>query len=237
VSTGLKSSHPSKNRRLPKVIGLLVIIALILGGFWLYNTLSEVGLTGLLHTNAGKASALSVRLKDQPVYKIKKKQELLGVNVVRIVSRQQPEEFLVVDGVSRKLVDQIYGQPVSLSWANLVANQFMKLRENGEDASALSVEIQKVRTLKSGTVSHRKQKLPYWQIEVRFKLSNESEVRYYEAGIIRNARLESGLPTTSSEASTDPAEKDTLVIGYAPKAVFQKDLVTDLMQQLSFERN
>ena len=193
----------------------------------MYSVVSELGPAGLLPGKHLSTNLPAVRLKEQPVYKVKKKQEVLGVQVVRIISKQQPEEFLVVDGVSRKLVDQVYGKKPDLVWANLMANQLMKLRQPGDgDASPISVEIQNVKTLHAGVIQKDKQALPYWQLEVRFKLSNESEPRYYEAGVVRNARVE------------EPRDgRDTLVVGYAQKEAFQKELVADLMNHLSFEQN
>jgi hypothetical protein len=227
-----KTTRPASP--LGKVIATLALLVIIVGGFWLYNTLSEVGLTGLFKSGNTTASAAAFRLKKQPVYQVKKKQDLLGINVVRIISRQQPEEFLVLDGISRRLVDKIYGRSVDLSWANLMANQLLRLRESGEDASPVSVEIQKIRTLKPEMLPHQTRKLPYWQVEVQFKLSNESAPRYYEAGIIRNART--AEPATDSE-SASASGKDTLVIGYAQKEAFQKDLVSDLLGSIEFDKN
>lgn len=224
-STAMKRKQALKKRR--TVIGLLLGVAVILIGVWIVSVISERGPQGLIPGGNGATASPTVRLTEQRIYKVKKKQEVLGMQVVRIISKQQPEEFLVVDGVSRKLVDQIYGKKPDLGWANLMANQLMKLRQAGDgETSPISVEIQNVKTLNAGIIKKNKQSLPYWQLEVRFKLSNESEPRYYQAGVVRNAR---------SENKQDG--QDTLVVGYAQKEAFQKDLVADLMNHLSFEQN
>ncbi len=224
----MKSTTQRKTgKRVWLPLGLALGLFLLAGGIWLYNTISELGPAGLLPGHNAATAMPPIRLKEQRIYRVKKKQELMGVQVIRIISKQQPEEFLVVDGVSRKLVDRIYGKQPDLVWANLMANQLMKLRQPGDgEPSSVSVEIQSVRTLNAGTLQRNRQAFPYWQLEVRFKLSNESEPRYYEAGVVRNARQE------ATEDGTD-----TLVVGYAQKEAFQKELVADLMKHLSFEQN
>jgi hypothetical protein len=214
----------------PLLLG--VGLAAVVVGVWLYSLISEVGLQGVLPGGNAKTADYHVHLKEQRVYKVKKKQQLLGINVIRIISRQQPEEFLVLDGVSRKLVDKMYGKKPDLVWANLMANQFLKLRQPGDgDTSPVSVEVQNIRTLSSGVIQQEDQKFPYWQLEVQFKLSNESEPRYYEAGVIRHVHDEMAHSDEGEEAL------DTLVVGYAQREAFQKELLADLMNHLSFERN
>lgn len=226
------SGNPQAGNRFVHPLLVAGAIIAVVGGIRLYNVLSEVGFVGLIPGDKNAIHHLQVRLQDQPVYKIKKKQELLGVNVIRIISKQQPEEFLVLDGVSRKLVDRIYGQKPDLVWANLMANQLLKLRQAGEgDSLPVSVEVQGVKTLASGEIAYQKQHVPYWQLEVQFKLSNESESRFYEAGVVRNVR-EQGATQAGPQG-----QLDTLVVGYAQKEAFQKELVADLMDHLSFERN
>lgn len=243
-----------------RLIGLALIVALVYGGVWLYTTLSEVGIMGLFQQNAASSSQTKVHLKEQPVYKIKKKQELLGVNVIRIISRQQPEEFLVLDGVRRPLLDKVYGKPVDSFWATQMASQLLKLRETGEEGTPLSVEIQSVKPLASQQIEYQGHQIPCWQLEIQFKLSNESQPRYYRAGMLRNVRqtslalrtmhpqalAEQGAGNSAAlqaEASnpsglqnaSDGADQDTVLIGYAPKETFQNELLLDLMQHLQFE--
>jgi hypothetical protein len=224
---GLKrtNTHPETKHRWLKPLLAILIAAMALGAYQLYATVSEVGLTGLLPASSSAGKHI-VQLAEQPVYQVKKKQELLGVNVVRIISKRQPEEFLVLDGVSRKLVDSIYAKPVDLPWANTVANQFLRLRETGEDASPVSVEIQEVKTIQKDVLKLDGRELPYWRLQVRFKLSNESEPRYYEAIVARNARGE-----------TEPSASDALVVAYAQREAFQQELLADLIKNLHFERN
>ena len=207
-----------------RFLGWSCALLALIGGVWLYSTLSEVGLDGLLRHPATPTS--NIHLARQNIYQIKKKQEVLGINVLRIVSRQQPEEFLVLEGVSRGLVDKIYGRQPDLGWANLMANQLIKLRQAGEDGSPVSVDVQGVRTLKSGIIHQKAKTFPYWQLEVQFKLSNESAPRAYDAAIIRNVQPEQVK-----------SGKDTLLVGYAQKEAFQKELVADLMSNLRFEQN
>jgi hypothetical protein len=221
----LKHDRPKQaGKRSWKLFGWSFALLALMGIAWLYSVLSEVGLDGLLRHPATPVSKIS--LARQNVYQIKKKQEVLGINVLRIVSRQQPEEFLVLEGVSRGLVDKIYGKHPDLVWANMMANQLIKLRQAGEDGSPVSVDVQGVKTLKSGTIQQKKKTYPYWQLEVQFKLSNESVPRAYDAAIIRNIQPEQ---TKSG--------KDTLLVGYAQKEAFQKELVADLMSNLRFEQN
>jgi hypothetical protein len=181
---------------------------------------------GLLPQTTVQGAHDTVRLSEQPVYKIKKKQEVLGVNVLRIVSKRQPEEFLLLEGVSRPLVDRVYGKKPDLVWANLMANQLLKLRQSGDGSSPVTVDVQGVKTLHSGVITQHKQVFPYWQLEVQFKLSNETAPRAYQAAVVRNIR----------PAQADSG-KDTLLVGYAQKEAFQKELVADLMNQLRFEQN
>jgi hypothetical protein len=227
----LKDSKQSRTgRKSWGLFGWSAALLILMGGFWLYTQLSEVGLMGMLGIvpqGASQGEQSAVRLARQPVYQIKKKQSMLGVNVLRIVSKQQPEEFLVVEGVPRPMVDRIYGKPPDLGWAKLMANQLLKLRQSGEDSSPISVDVQTVRTIKSGVIQQKRQKLPYWQLEVKFQLSNENAPRAYEAAVVRNFR---------PEEKRDSA-KETLLVGYAQKEAFQQELVVDLMNNLRFEQN
>lgn len=213
----MRNALPTK-----KVLLVAALLLLLAGGGWLYATLSEVGLTGLMHQILPKPSHAGVQLKEQPVYRIKKSQELLGMSVARIISSRQPEEFLVVDGVSRKMVDSVYGKEVDLAWANLMANQFLKLREHGEESSPVSVDVQTVKTLKTGSIERDGRQLPYWQVEVRFKLSNEDQPRAYSAGVIRHGGR---------------GDNDTLIVGYAQKEAFEQALLADVLNHLDFQAN
>jgi len=224
-----QSKQPKAGRRSWGLFGWSALILLFLGGYWIYSQVSEVGwmgMLGLLPHSAEQTEQTNVRLAEQPVYKIKKKQALLGVKVLRIVSKQQPEEFLVLEGVPRHIVNGVYGKPPTLYWANRMANQLLKLRQVGEDGSPISVDVQNVKTIKSGVIQQKKQSFPYWQLEVQFKLSNETAPRAYEAAIIRNI-----------EPSAADSAKETLLVGYAQKEAFQKELVADLMTHLRFAQN
>jgi len=216
----------SKVKPARKLLGWLVVILVLLIMGWIYSIVSEVGLPGLLallpHA-AGSHSQSKLRLIDQPVYKVKRKQEVLGVSVLRIVSKQQPEEFLVLEGVPRPLVDKVYGKPPDLAWANVMAKQLLKLRQVGEGSPDVSVDVQGVKTLNAGVIRQKKRQLPYWQLEVQFKLSNEQAPRAYQAAVVRNLD-----PTPKNK------DEDTLVVGYAQKEAFQKELVADLMNHLRF---
>ncbi|HEY9746671.1 MAG TPA: hypothetical protein V6C99_10690, partial [Oculatellaceae cyanobacterium] len=131
-----------------------------------------------------------------------------------------------VDRVPSNMVDSMYGKPVNLAWANTVAGQFLKLRDpSGETTSGSSIEIQDIKTLKSGTVTRNNEKLPYWRIEVRFKVNNEPNSRYYKADVIRR-------PVHPKERDTE-----TLVVGYAQGEVHQPELLADLLDNLQFARN
>lgn len=214
----------------------LSAILLACGGFWLYNAVLERGPASLLTSLHPERSVSSVHLREQPVYRIKKRQELLGVRVYRIISRRQPEEFLVLEGLSRQAVDHVYGKPIDPFWANQMANQLLKLRGSGdatETSPPISVEIQNIRTLQAGHLPHAQRSVPYWQIEVKFKLSSEEQSRYYEAGIVRHVRDAISASRAARPGDASPG-LDTLVVGYAPKDTFQKDLVIDLMNQLDF---
>jgi hypothetical protein len=169
----------------------------------------------------------TVKLKAQPVYHVKKKLDLLGMQVIRVVSKQQPQEFLIVDGVASGLVDKVFAKKPDLVWANLMANQLLRLREASEGSgSPVSIEIQELKTLNAGFIRNNEKKLPYWQVEIRFKLSNEPNSRFYQAGVLRNA-----------DGSHSKSTTDSLLVGYAQKEAFQKPLMSDLLSQLTFERN
>lgn len=200
--------------------GLIGTSLLLFGGWHLFKTCSENGCFGLLSPSAERSS---VHLKPQSVYEVKNRQQVLGVNVIRIVSKSQPEEFLVLDRVPTPLVNSMYGKKVNLAWANTVADQFMKLRQSSEEnQSPVSLDIQNVKTLESGTLQQNSEELPYWQVEIQFKLSNESQPRYYNAGVIRQSHRENG-PT------------EALVVGYAQKEAYQPELLADLLEHLNFE--
>jgi hypothetical protein len=202
--------------------------ALTLAAIGLYGQLTEVGWKGFLPGGSTTTSAPTVKLKAQAVYQVKKKLDLLDMTVVRVISKQQPQEFLILDGVSSGLVDKVFAKKVDLGWINLVANQFLKLREGGEGSgNPVSIEVQELRTLSQGKIEDGNSGLPYWHLEIRFKLSNEPNSRYYQAGIVRHANGQ----------SLKASDKDTLLVGYAQKEAFQKALIADLMTQLSFERN
>jgi hypothetical protein len=204
--------------------GLIGMSILLFGGWHLFKYVSENGLTGFFRGSTAKS--VSIHLKPQPIYEVKTKQQLLGVDVIRIVSKRQPEEFLVLNHVPKSLVNSMYGKQVNLAWANTVASQFMKLRQNTADGTApLSVDIQDVKTLKSGTIKQKSKELPYWQIEIQFKLSNEDQPRYYNAGVIRQ-------PSQNTTSMTE-----ALVVGYAQKEAYQPQLVADLLDHLHFEQN
>ena len=212
------------------IFGWSVLVLFLLGGAWFYSIVSEVGWMGLFPASGKSSVHETVRLSAQPVYKIKKKQEVLGVNVLRIISKRQPEEFLVLDGVSRSMVDRVYGKQPDLVWANLMANQLLKLRQSGDGSSPITVDVQGVKTLNSGLIKHHQKQYPYWQLEVQFKLSNESSPRAYQAAVVRHVQF--------SQADGAPDNgKDTLVVGYAQKEAFQKDLLPDLMTHLQFDQN
>lgn len=222
-----RQARPAKGAgyRKPLLIGALFVF--LVSGYWIYATISEVGLEAFL--SAGNREG-SVKLKSQPVYRVKKRLDLLGMKVIRVISKQQPQEFLIVEGVSSKLVDKVFAQKPDLAWANLMANQFLKLREAGEGGSSVSVEIQDLKTLNAGSIRRDNRELPYWQMEIRFKLSNEPYSRYYQAGVVRDAVA--GTGQTGTHGGTD-----TLLVGYAQKEAFQKNLIADLMSELTFERN
>ena len=207
------------------LIGLIGMSLLLFAGWYLFQYVSETGFLGLLHPTKTNLSTIS--LKAQPVYTIKTKQQILGIEVIRIISKQQPEEFLVLNQVPRTLVDSMFGKQMNLAWANTVANQFVKLRQTSEDSSSpVSIDIQRVQTLKSGTLKKNGQQLPFWQIEICFKLSNEAAPRFYSVGIVR--QIQSTEPNNKTEA---------LVVEYAQKEAYQPELVTDLMDHLRFMQN
>lgn len=246
VSAGLESTNNTskswKRFVLPIVAGVgLVVVA---GSVWFLSVVSEIGLEAFIPGRPRPSSLQSrVHLKNQSIYEIKKKQEIVGVQVTRIVSKQQPEEFLVLDGVSSQLVDNAYGKKPNLVWVNLIARQLLKMRESGEgEALPLSVEVQNIKTLGSGMIQQDHQRLPYWQLEVQFKLSNESQPRYYQVGVVRKKDAISAEPSKDRKVGFSsvfepplPKPQDTLVVGYAQKEVFQKELVADLIRYLSFE--
>jgi hypothetical protein len=203
-----------------------IVTTLVLGGLWLYGVLSEVGLNAFLPGGNGRHST-TVKLRAQSVYHVKKKLDLLDMQVIRVISNQQPQEFLIVSGVANGLVDKVFAKEPDLVWANLMANQLLLLREASEGSSnPVSIEIQGLKTLNTGFIQNNQKNLPYWQIEIRFKLSNEPNSRFYQAGVLRNA-----------DGSQSESGKDTLLVGYAQKEAFQSPLMSDLLNQLTFERN
>lgn len=228
------SQRPSPRNWLPRKAELkwfwvtAALTALVLGLVGLFGHFSEVGFNGLLPGTGGKTAQSTLKLKDQTVYQIKKKLDFLDMQVIRVVSKQQPQEFLIVDGVSSGLVDRIFAQNLDLGWVNLMANQFLKLREGGEGSGPpVSIEVQQLKTLSRSQIQQGSNGLPYWHLEIRFKLSNESSSRFYQVGVVRHAKS----PFSS------PAGKDTLLVGYAQKEAFQKALLSDLMTHLRVERN
>lgn len=216
-------SEPSAKRLF--FTGLIGTSLLIIVSWQAYKYVTEVGLPGLF--KATESTISNVHLKEQPIYQVKRKEQLLGIQVIRIISTQQPEEFLVLDRVPKNLVDSFYGKPIDLSWANTIANQFVKLREGGsqDSTSKISVDVQNVTTQKTRLLKRGNEKLPYWQVRVQFKLSNEQSPRYYSAGVIRKI----GHPQDQGSES--------LVVGYAQTEAYQPELVADLMGHLEFTQN
>jgi hypothetical protein len=225
---------------------LVLIVSLIVlsGGLWVYDTLMERGPGGFWNVLFPGKEGASFHLKEQPVYSIKSRQDVLGVRVFRIISHYQPQEFLIIDGLSRHAIEQIYGKPVDSFWANQVANQLIKVRTGAagvgdgvSDAATtvkqapISVEIQQIRAIGERHLVYARHILPYWQLEVKFKLSNESSPRYYQTGIIRIGEKPNAFDFFH------PASKDTLVVGYAPRDAFQKDLLLDLLRHLDFSQD
>lgn len=209
-----------QNRKL-RIGVIIAALLLLVGGLKACLLLSEVGLEGVLPGRQAPRQS-QVLLTEQPVYKIKRKQEILGIHVTRIISRQQPEEFLVLEYVPAKLVGSVYGRGIDLAWANSIAGQLLRLRQSGEDGPPASLEIQDVHTVGQGTLPNG---LPYWQIEIRFKLANESAPRYYQAVVVRNI---------NADKVQETAKFETLVVGYAPKEAFDKALVSDLLHHVRF---
>lgn len=224
---------------------LVLVVSLIFlnGGLWVYDTVMERGPGGFWTVFFPGKEGASFHLKEQPVYSVKSRQDVLGVRVFRIISHYQPQEFLIIDGLSRHAIEQIYGKPVNSFWANQVANQLIKVRTGGAGLgdgvtdtgstakqAPVSVEIQRIRTVGERHLVYARHSLPYWQLDVQLKLSNESSPRYYQAGLIRIGEKPSVFDFFH------PASKDTLVVGYAPRDAFQKDLLIDLLRHLDFSQ-
>ncbi len=214
------------------------MLALLWSGFHLYGVYTEVGLDGLLAPLKGQPPNSVVHLKPQAVYRIKKKQDLLGVRVTRITSHQQPEEFLVLEGVPVPLIDSVYGKRTDLGWATLMANQFLKLRANDETRTPITVEIQHFRSKQHREMTVQHQKLPYWEFEVQFKLSNEPASRTYDVGVLR---ANVPVPASTDIQSLDPGSKpandvhaDILVVAYAQSEVYTPTLLPEVFSLLNF---
>lgn len=212
-----------QRKRRPRRYLIILIVALLAGGIWLYNTVSELGPGILPHPGQHR---VDIRLLQQPVYQIRKKDQVLGVNAVRIVSKRQPQEFVVLSGVPRKMLDKVYGKPVDLGWANSIANQFLKMRQSTDDGSPLSVEIQQIKTRNTGTIAWEGQQLPYWQVAIRFKLSNESEPRTYDVGVIRHLSQDG-----------QAGGQENMMLTYAQNGAYEKALITDLLGKIQFQQN
>jgi hypothetical protein len=230
--TTVKNSQ--KNLWKTPVLGLVALL-LLWGGVSLYQTVMEIGPEGTLSLLWPKSQhhVPTVRLEKQPVYQVKKRQELLGVQVSRVISKQQPEEFLILDGLSPNVVNGVFGKNIDRFWANQMANHLVKLRSAETEASSagssiggsgnVKIEVQDVRTLKTGFIQQGKQQLPYWNIQIQFQLSNENQPRYYQASVVR-------YPKPNGKKDSN----ETVVVGYAAKGAFQQNLVADLLQHLEF---
>ena len=170
----------------------------------------------------GNADRTVVHLATQPQFKVKRNSEVLGVNIMQIADKREPQDFLILNNVPAAMVEPMLGHTVDKRWATEVANQFLKKRDPDSSTPPPTVEIQEIHATQQGTVEYEGKQLPYWQVQVQFKLGQEAESRSYEGGIIRNA---------------DGNDKgaDTVVVAYAQKGAFRKELLPELMQHLSFE--
>ncbi len=197
---------------------LLVFLALGLLAFLAGLTASRWALE---HSPGG--SHLEVRLQGGSPFRIRQKNELLGLELIRVKTGKHPQEFLVVTHVPVGLADRLYGKPVNLQWANSIANQYLKVRDADKDRPPRTVEIDRIDTVELGTMRVGRRNLPYWQLLFRFRLGSETGNRFYEAGILRHVRA-------------NEKDADTLLFAFSPKGSFEKSLIPALAQSLRFRQ-
>jgi hypothetical protein len=228
------------NRAWRVLLGAAIVFLLCWGVLSLWTSISELGPSAVLsglNPFAAHEPENVIHLREQPVYKVKKKQKLLGTEVVRIISRQQPQEFLVLSSVSSHLLDTIFGKPIDRFWANQMASQLARLRstsgsadEPGSSTHDPTIDVQSVESeqvvpllVPESLGGERKQSRPYWQLRLRFQLSTETLPRYYQVGILRSQ--------AHFKAATS-SQKESILIAYAPQNTYQKSLILDLLKYL-----
>src|SRR6478609_6093624 len=172
----------SKKRRLLSLL-LIAFSALFAWGLSnLWSEYLELGPQAFLNRfnplTWQNSDAVDIHLSDESVFVVKKKQKLFGMQVYRIISKQQPQEFLVITGVSSSLLNQVFDKPINRFWVNQIAQQLLHLRigsdTTAEESSASNepgIEVQSVTPERSRPLAFAGNSYPYWQLKLKLQLS------------------------------------------------------------------
>ena len=176
------------------------------------------------------SDGVDVHLSDDSIFVIKKKQKLFGMQVYRIISKQQPQEFLLITGVSSSLLNHVFDKPIDRFWVNQIAQQLLHLRigtdPNTEDAAVPKepgIEVRSVTPEPSRNVVFADESYPYWHLKLKLQLSTETLPRYYQVGILRSV-----LPQASRGN-----DKETILVTYTPENTIQVSTMLSLLKQIN----
>jgi hypothetical protein len=212
-------------------IALSAAFAWALSLLWAdYVELGPAGFLNHLNPLTWQASdTTDFHLRDDSLFEVKKKQKLFGMQVYRITSKQQPQEFLLVTGVSSSLLNQVFDKPIDRFWMNQIAQQLLRLRigtgANADDSSTAKepgIEVQSVIPEPSRNLIAQDKSYPYWQLKLKLQLSTETIPRYYQVGILRSIVI---------NQSQQQGDKENILIAYAPENAFQSSNLLSLLKQ------
>jgi|GEM_PF-6133196 len=223
----------SKKRRLFSLflIALSALVAWGLSNLWTeYLELGPQAFLNRLNPLTWQTiDGIDFHLRDDSVFAIKKKQKLLGMQVYRIISTQQPQEFLLITGVSSSLLNHVFDKPIDRFWVNQIAQQLLHLRI-GSDANAEAspatkepgIEVQSVTPEPSRMVTFADENYPYWHLKLKLQLSTESVPRYYQVGILRSVLQQASRGN----------DKETILVTYTPENTVQVSTMMSLLKQI-----
>lgn len=189
-------------------------------GFFLWQTYSELGPKGLLALIPFQNKVESVQFPPSSEFQVKKQLTFLSATVTRVVSRYQAEEFLILDNLPPVFLEQLNQSTIPPGWINSVANQCLALR-TAQTATAtqekpLSITILSTSPVKNFPIMSQGKSLPYWQLDIVFRLSNEKLARSYRIGV--------------SKKKLGHSQNERVFVSYAPNGTYDQKLLIRLIE-------
>ncbi len=200
----------SKHSSFPWVVFLLLILAIISVYAWKNlspDTSSKVA-TPMIQVD------LEPVVENQSLYKLLKQQELLGVQVTRLEHRQYPQEFIVVQGVSGKIADDLLSGKLTPDMMSASINQLLKLRKSKEP---VRVTIQKLEIGPQESIDLQDLAISRSPVQMTVQVSTEDTPRLYEGEI-------SLIPTNKTQK--------TIVFSFATAEKYHPELFTGFSKAL-----